>query len=99
MEVISGNNTDIWDGRTDSGELAPDGTYQFVINGVNAHDALDTWKISDKIIIDDTLPIAKINIIKAHTPKYGHYTLVGTATDEHFDIAYVQRNANELIPV
>ncbi|MCP4345701.1 MAG: hypothetical protein GY795_09265 [Desulfobacterales bacterium] len=86
----AGDKKQVWDGRDDEGEPVSDGMYYFVINGVNVHDALDTWEISDEITIDDTLPTAKINFIKAHTPQYGHYSLIGTATDDHFEICYVE---------
>ncbi|MDM8541001.1 FlgD immunoglobulin-like domain containing protein [Desulfococcaceae bacterium HSG9] len=86
----AGRHTDIWNGRNDAGELVPDGIYRFVISGVNAHNALDTWEISGEIIIDNTPPAAEISFIKAHFPLFGHYTLVGTASDEHLDISYVE---------
>ena len=86
----AGRHTEIWDGRNDAGELVPDGIYRFVISGVNAHNALDTWEISDEIIIDNTPPAAEISFIKAHFPQSGHYTLVGMASDEHLDISYVE---------
>ncbi|MCP4108959.1 MAG: hypothetical protein GY749_26080 [Desulfobacteraceae bacterium] len=86
----SGDHIDKWDGQNDNGQFVSDGVYRFVINGVNAHDALDTWEISNEIIIDNTPPVATIDYIKADTPKFEHYTISGTVSDDHFDMYYIE---------
>ena len=85
-----GSHVDVWDGRKDSGELAPDGTYQFIINGVNSQNPLDTWQSTGDIVIDNFPPTAKIDFIKSDTPEYGHYTIIGTAVDEHFEKYFIE---------
>ena len=85
-----GNHVDVWDGRNNSGELASDGTYQFIINGVNSQNPLDTWQSTGDIVIDNFPPTAKIDFIKSDTPEYGHYTIIGTAVDEHFEKYFIE---------
>ena len=81
----AGDIINIWNGRDDSEELVPDGIYRFIISGVNIENTLDEWSITGEIIIDNTAPIANIEFIKADTPQFGYYTVVGTVSDSHFD--------------
>lgn len=92
----SGSATDVWDGKNDSGESLPEGIYTFVINGVNSIDANNTWMLSGEIAIDNLLPVAKIDFIKADTPMYNRYTIMGTADDSH--LAYYALNCTDCNP-
>ena len=86
----TGQHTDIWDGLDDNGIPVEDGTYKFIINGVNIRNAMDYWTHSDQIVVDSTLPVAKISAIKSHSPEYNHFTIWGTASDDHFQTYYLE---------
>lgn len=81
----AGANIDIWDGKNDAGEFVTEGGYRFIITAVDSIDPLKVWEVTGEIVVDDTLPIADIDFIKADTPQHGHYTFIGTASDEHID--------------
>ncbi len=79
----AGMGADMWDGRDDQGSLAAEGAYTFTIVGVNAVTPSESWTLSDSILIDNTAPVAEIKYIKADTPAYDRYTVMGAAQDAH----------------
>jgi len=81
----AGQIIDMWDGLNDNSELVEGGTYSFILEAVNTVDTGDVKTISGTIFLDNTPPLAKISLIKADTPSYGWYTVMGTATDEKFN--------------
>lgn len=86
----AGENSEVWDGRNDSGEFVSEGIYSVIITGTNVYEINDTWTISEIIVIDNTSPLADIAFIKADIPQNGHYTIIGTATDAHLNSYYLE---------
>ncbi|MFH0908252.1 MAG: MBG domain-containing protein [bacterium] len=72
---------DIWDGHDSLGNPAGDGLYTYVITGVNAVNGYQTWTQSGEILADNTPPLADIRFIKANTPEFSDYSVMGTAHD------------------
>ena len=81
----TGPVSNVWDGKNNRGEYVPEGAYTLVITGVNTVNASKTWTVSEKVIVDDALPLAKIDFIKADTPRYNSYSIMGSATDTYLD--------------
>ncbi|KPA14962.1 PKD domain protein, partial [Candidatus Magnetomorum sp. HK-1] len=86
----AGSQVEIWDGFDETGRPVLDGSYKCIINGVNIKNALDYWTISDKIVVDNMLPVAEISVIQTDTPKYDYYTISGTAWDDNFKSYYLE---------
>ena len=80
----AGNHKMAWDIFYDSNEPIEDGTYKLIISYFKTNYTSKIQIITSDLVIDTALPNASIKTIKANSPSYDYYDIIGTASDDHF---------------
>ena len=79
-----GTHSETWNGRLRSGQLLGDGTYLFNLYIASTREPTSMNIHYGRIVVDNVLPTAKIDYVRANSLKSNIYSIYGTASDEHF---------------